>query len=665
MHCIMDMNETRRCTPSRRCQGRIQPGSEFFKAAHSNDTSSMKTLLMSEDFDPYVRGDLEETILHSALFSGSNGIVKFILDRIPSLINEPMTSEMYKGETPMHVAVLKQDLDMVKELLNRGADLFNSRATGSCFVPGDDCQCYYGEFVLSFAACIGNEEIVRTLIQHNAPLDAQDSLGNTVLHILVLQEEKSQTYSMYDLITSLMTEKQQPNLEEITNKDGYTPLKLAVAEGHLEMFNYLVQKQKKMYWTMGTISYCTYDLTNIDTWGDQKSVLDIITNSRSSEVHKFIDAKPVKELVQQKWISFAYKYFLMWMVSYSLYITVFTISSLYRPLKPVPPGQFGEYVVKVQKTLSMTHLCKIGPKGYFGHTSIGGPFPLLMICYSLLIFTAVIMRLCADDGEAVPISFALIIGWCNTIYFARGFKTFGKFSILIQKLIFGDFMHWCCLVFICIMGFTFAFYILFHTLDLTDYPYFSDFSMTLRTTFELMMGLLDIPLSYDRPTPTNIYIAYVMYMLFVYLLLLNLLIAMMDDTYWRLVPETDLLWKVQFAAVILLLEQRVPAFLKVRSGVPGALLGFDDDKWYIGVEEILPESEEQTSANVQISKNMKWDRVRKNLSRIIRLKDSAESTRLFFAFMKMSGQSFLTDSRDDGVVLSGKMEQDGFMVFGV
>ncbi|XP_069753973.1 transient receptor potential cation channel subfamily V member 6-like [Narcine bancroftii] len=644
MHVTMDMSETR-------------PENDFFKAAHSNDINGMKALLKSKDFDPYVRGDLEETILHTALFSGNKEIAEFILDWVPGLINEPMTSDMYKGETPLHIAVLKQDLEMVNELLKRGADLVNSRATGCCFVPGDDCQCYYGEYVLSFAACIGSEEIVRTLVKHNAPLDAQDSLGNTVLHMLVLQEYKTQVYTMYDLITDLVIENQQPSLEEIENNDGYTPLKLAVAEGQLEMFNHLVQKQKKIYWTMGTISYYTYDLTYIDTWGDQTSVLDIITKSRNNKVHQFIDAKPVKELVQQKWISFAYKYFLIWMVSYSLYITVFTISSLYRPLKPVPPGQFGEYVIKIQKTLAesyqtkedylrllgelvtivgalviliseLTYLHKIGPKSYFGNTSIGGPFPLLMICYSLLILTAVVMRLCADDGEAVPISFALIIGWCNTIYFARGFKTFGKFSILIQKLIFGDFMHWCCLVFICIIGFTFAFYILFHTLDLTDYPYFKSFSMTLRTTFELMMGLLDIPLPYRKPTPTNIYIAYAMYMLFVYLLLLNLLIAMMDDTYWRVVPETELLWKVQFAAVILLLEQRIPAFLKVRSGVPGSSLGFDDDKWYIGVEEMLPETEEQTTNTQAKPKSIKWEKVRKNLGKIINMKNSDESTRL-------------------------------------
>ncbi|XP_032887097.1 transient receptor potential cation channel subfamily V member 6-like [Amblyraja radiata] len=645
MHVTMDMDNTRR------------PKEEFFKAAHLNDTNSMKALLMSEDFDLCVRGDLEETILHTALFNGNKEIAEFILDRIPALIDEPMTSDQFRGETPMHIAVLKQDMEMVKELLNRGADVITSRATGSCFVPGEDCQCYYGEFVLSFAACIGNEEIVRTLINHNAPLDARDSLGNTVLHLLVLQVEASHIYSMYELIMSLVTEKQQPSLDCITNNDGYTPLKLAVAEGHMEMFNYLVEKQKKTYWRMGTISYCTYDLTSIDTWEDQKSVLDIITKSRDTKVHKFIETKPVKELVQQKWISFANKYFFMWMVSYSLYIMVFTAASLHRPLKPVPQGQFGEHVIKIQKTLvesyqtkedylrllgelitvvgaliilisELMYLSKIGLKNYLANTSNGGPYPLLLICYSLLIIAAVVMRLLSEDEEAFPMSFALIIGWCNTIYFARGFKTLGKFSILIQKILFGDLMHWGCLVFICIIGFTFAFYILFLTLDLADYPYFRNFSMTLRTTFELMMGLLDIPLPYDKPTPSNVFVIYILYMLFVYLLLLNLLIAMMDDSYWRIISEAELLWKVQFAAIILLLEQRVPAFLKVRSGIPGSSLGFDDDKWYIGVEEILPETEEETSAPTQKYYNIKWDRVRKNLGKIINLKESAESTRL-------------------------------------
>lgn len=36
-----------------------------------------------------------------------------------------------------------------------------------------------GEHPLSFAACVGNEEIVRLLIEHGADIRAQDSLGKS------------------------------------------------------------------------------------------------------------------------------------------------------------------------------------------------------------------------------------------------------------------------------------------------------------------------------------------------------------------------------------------------------------------------------------------------------------------------------------------------------
>lgn len=36
--------------------------------------------------------------------------------------------------------------------------------------------------------------------------------------------------------------------------------------------------------------------------------------------------------------------------------------------------------------------------------------------------------------ELVPISWALILGWSNVMYFARGFETLGPYVIVIQKV---------------------------------------------------------------------------------------------------------------------------------------------------------------------------------------------------------------------------------------
>ena len=48
---------------------------------------------------------------------------------------------------------------------------------------------YYGEYPLAFAACFGHEEIYDYLVDHGADPNVQDSYGNTVLHMLVINNK--------------------------------------------------------------------------------------------------------------------------------------------------------------------------------------------------------------------------------------------------------------------------------------------------------------------------------------------------------------------------------------------------------------------------------------------------------------------------------------------
>ncbi|XP_068137063.1 transient receptor potential cation channel subfamily V member 5-like isoform X2 [Hyperolius riggenbachi] len=581
----------------------------LFQAAATNDFLAMKTLLQREDVDPTVRGSLGETILHTAILNGHKEVLKVILECAPSLMTEPMT---YKGETSLYTALQKKDLEIIKLLLKTGADLSSRPSCSSC---ASEMECtgmfYFGEYPLSFAACAGSEEIMKLLlVDYGAPLNAQDSLGNTVFHILVLQQNKELACHIYDLILDLLPLRESQCAELLENNDGFTPLKLAANEGNIEMFSYLVKRQKKIYWTIGTISYSIYDLANIDTWRDQKSVLQIITSSQKPQVRKLVDVTPVKELLSQKWNSFGYKGFLVWMFSYVIYMVTFTTVSLYRPLKPLGADKSDNITVMMPKAISESYECtedylrlagelitlfgaifillietplliKLGPVKYIGNASTGGPFSLLMVGYSLLIFSVAVLRVLGHEGEAIPLSLALIIGWCNSIYFARGFKMLGQFSIMIQKIIFADLLCWFCLVFIIIIGFSSAFYVMNQVMDLENNITVPDFAKTLYGSIEMMMGLTNL----EVPTATScpmIYVVYSVFMLLVYLLLLNMLIAMMENTYWRVAQEREELWKIQVAATILLLESHLPRFLTVRTGIPGSCLGLDDKKWYLG-----------------------------------------------------------------------------------
>lgn len=53
-----------------------------------------------------------------------------------------------------------------------------------------DRYVYWGEYPLSFAACLGQEECYRLILARGANPDNQDTNGNTVLHMLVIYKNQ-------------------------------------------------------------------------------------------------------------------------------------------------------------------------------------------------------------------------------------------------------------------------------------------------------------------------------------------------------------------------------------------------------------------------------------------------------------------------------------------
>lgn len=105
------------------------------------------------------------------------------------------------------MAIVSEDPSMVKFLLSNGADV-HQRCNGKFFCPEDQKNnqvhsiyqeapifpvntnyvgyAYFGEYPLSFAAILNQEECVRLLIAYGADPNKQDFNGNTVLHMLVI-----------------------------------------------------------------------------------------------------------------------------------------------------------------------------------------------------------------------------------------------------------------------------------------------------------------------------------------------------------------------------------------------------------------------------------------------------------------------------------------------
>uniref|UniRef100_UPI00398F0832 transient receptor potential cation channel subfamily V member 5-like n=1 Tax=Pristiophorus japonicus TaxID=55135 RepID=UPI00398F0832 len=230
------------------------------------------------------------------------------------------------------------------------------------------------------------------------------------------------------------------------------------------MFQHLMNKRRLVQWAFGPISTSLYNLSEIDSWGEDYSVLELVVSSKKNEALRILDLSPLKQLISLKWNKYGKYYFRILTFLYLVYIITFTLCCAYRPLKerlenvsdPRDTTIFiqrnlqeayirhddqirlvGEVIsvfgALVILLLEIPDILRFGAKRYFGKTVLGGPFHVIIISYAGLVLVILVLRLTSTEGEAIAMSLALVLGWCNVMYFARGFHMLGPFTIMIQK----------------------------------------------------------------------------------------------------------------------------------------------------------------------------------------------------------------------------------------
>lgn len=123
---------------------------------------------------------------------------------------------------------------------------------------------YFGEYPLFFAACTNQPYLVEYLVKQGADLNAIDSNGNTILHLMVLHNLPK----MYDFIENLWKNSLNQGttlLWKRTNCDNLTPLTLAASTGNKDMLSHLIEKGREVQWSYGPVTCVLYPLEELDT----------------------------------------------------------------------------------------------------------------------------------------------------------------------------------------------------------------------------------------------------------------------------------------------------------------------------------------------------------------------------------------------------------------
>ncbi|XP_062408670.1 transient receptor potential cation channel subfamily V member 1-like isoform X1 [Sardina pilchardus] len=566
-----------------------------------------------------------KTVLMKALLNlrnGQNDTVELLLaiaeetGDLDAFVNAEYEDSFYKGQTALHIAIERRSLHFVKLLVKKGAYV-QAKACGKFFQLNTKPGFYFGELPLSLAACTNQLNIVKYLLRNSfqkADITDKDTHGNIVLHALVTIADNSTENTafvtkMYDEILR-RAGRLYPKikLEEIENNHGLNPIKLAAKTGKIGLLKHMVRREfldeesihlsrKFTEWAYGPVYSSLYDLDSLDTY-EKNSVLEIIVyGCENPNRHDMLQIEPLNSLLEEKWHTFARPIFWFNFVVYAVYLGIFTSVAYFRkegtppfPIEHVPVDYFrlgGEIISLLGAVYfffkGISDFRRKRPK--LNTVLVDGYSEFLFFLQAvLLLFSAVMYASgCAEYVGFLVICLAL--SWVNLLYFSRGSKNMGIYSVMIQRMIMSDISRFLFVYIVFLFGFSTAVVTLIEEPLSHNNPLenstemaacagchkhsYNNIYFTTLELFKFTIGMGDLEFTEQYQYKEVFFILLISYIVLTYILLLNMLIALMSETVEKISQESESLWKLQRALTILDLERSLPRWLRknLRSGV--------------------------------------------------------------------------------------------------
>jgi len=170
-------------------------------------------LLLELGASPHITNSFGYLPIHIAAKVGIENFCTLLVKNKAD-VNSKTPSNM----TPLHIAILENNVNIIIELINLGANL-NMKEEGNKETP------------LLLACSLGNEKIIQLLVENGAKLDDYDEEGNTGLMLACENEH-------LNCVKYILTVGVSPN--EVSKLKKWSPLHFSSSNGNIEITKLLI-----------------------------------------------------------------------------------------------------------------------------------------------------------------------------------------------------------------------------------------------------------------------------------------------------------------------------------------------------------------------------------------------------------------------------------------
>ena len=236
---------------------------------------------------------------------------------------------------------------------------------------------------------------------------------------------------------------------------------------------------------------------------------------------------------------------------------------------------------------------------------------VISLIFTFLVITWFCLYQLSNFNQVYVLAVALIVGWIFTIAFTKGFETVHAFSIMLKYIILRDITRFMFIYLFVLLAFAFGLHILFQIAPSISEQYDSAFD-TIFLTFNLMIGMdeifdddFDTQYQLAGSSSTYVKVTYLIYIILSTIVLLNLLIAMMSDTYNGIKSREGTTWRVGSLRLALQLESSItflPGFFQAIGVIRNRVkLDKDLERWML----LLPMEAVEVYKAVEVDEMLK------------------------------------------------------------